>query len=259
MSYLIGVPVLVAGLSLVKTWGVLENYVPRILVVYGPGLAALILAHLSRRDGAAGLLRVLLPSRVDLAWVIGILVASAVTFTLALCVAGVNAAQMLASLRADGYILLAHFILQVFVVAVGEELGWRGWLLPRLLERLSWLQSTLATACVWTLWHGPLLITDLKTSSMFVLGVLGLSVLFTWIWASTRRRLFAVVIAHAAANAPMFFWNQVSAGAGGTRLATAWYSLQAMYAAAGLALLILKWRWWTTTDVQVASAFPSTV
>jgi len=250
ISYLIGVPVLFAAMSLVPSWGILENYVPRIFVVYGPGLAALILANLSRRDGAVGLLRTLIPSRADLAWVIGILVTSAITSTIALHIAGVSTAEELGSLRTNGHILLAHFALQFFVVAVGEEPGWRGWLLPKLAERVSLLRATLVTAGVWALWHGPLLITDLKTSTMFVLGVFGLSVLFTWLWACTGRRLFTVAIAHASVNAPIFFWSQVSSGASGSdaRISSALYVLQATYACAGLALVALRWRWWTATE-----------
>lgn len=251
ISYLIGLPMLLMALSVVTSWGMLESYVPRILVVFGPGIAALILAHSARRDGVTRLLRSLLPIRADLAWVVGILVTSAITSALALQITGVSSADALRNLRAHGHLLLAHFALQLFVVAIGEELGWRGWLLPALAERATRLRATLVTAAIWTLWHGPLLVTDLTTTTMFVLGVLGLSVVFTWMWERTGRRLFIVVVAHAAVNAPVFFWNQVSVptnvGANGWGV---WYSLEAMYAAGGLALLILRWSWWTAIDVR---------
>ena len=43
------------------------------------------------------------------------------------------------------------------VVAVGEEIGWRGWLLPRLMP-LGTMPALLISGVVWGLWHAPLLL-----------------------------------------------------------------------------------------------------
>lgn len=39
--------------------------------------------------------------------------------------------------------------------ALGEEIGWRGFLLPRLLEQVSFTKAALLTGIVWAIWHYP--------------------------------------------------------------------------------------------------------
>ena len=42
--------------------------------------------------------------------------------------------------------------------ALGEELAWRGWLLPRLREILGVKRAVLATSLIWGLWHAPIIL-----------------------------------------------------------------------------------------------------
>ena len=42
--------------------------------------------------------------------------------------------------------------------AAGEEIGWRGFLVPALCERIGWKKTLLVTGLFWCLWHFPLLI-----------------------------------------------------------------------------------------------------
>ncbi|MCH1941506.1 CPBP family intramembrane glutamic endopeptidase [Holdemania massiliensis] len=42
--------------------------------------------------------------------------------------------------------------------ALGEELAWRGWLLPRLQEFLGVRRAVLATSLIWGLWHAPIIL-----------------------------------------------------------------------------------------------------
>ena len=258
ISYLVGGPALLAGASLIPARAaLLHTYAPRILVVFGPGLAALVLAHLSQRDGgAAGLLRRLVPSWTDVAWAAGALLGGASASTAALCVAGVSLQEIGRAVSAHGGLLVAHGALQLGIVATGEELGWRGWLLPRLAERTNRLQATLVTAGLWGIWHGPLLVTDAGAAIMFLLMVFGLSALFTWFWTQHCGRLIAVVVAHAAVNTPLFFWEQVGVfpGRDVEALPIAWYTLEAIYATAGLLLVITRWRWWTERSRPPAAA-----
>lgn len=258
ISYLVGGPALLAGASLIPARAaLLHTYAPRILVVFGPGLAALVLAQLSRRDGgAAGLVRRLVPSWADMPWAAATLLGGAAASTAALCVAGVSPQEIGRAVSGHGGLLAAHGALQLGIVATGEELGWRGWLLPRLVERTNRLKATLVTAGLWGIWHGPLLVTDAGAAIMFCLMVFGLSALFTWFWTQTCGRLFVVVVAHAAVNTPLFFWEQVGVfpGHDGEGLRIAWYTLEAIYVTAGLVLVITRWRWWTEWSRPRAAA-----
>ena len=248
---------LIAGMSVIAPRAaLLRAYLPRLLVVYGPALAALLLARVADPGGPALLLRRLLPSRTDLWVAAGVLFVSGIAAAIALRAAGVSSAEMARTVVAHPGLLAAHFALQLGVVAVGEELGWRGWLLPQLAARTSRLRAALGTGAIWGVWHAPLLFSGLATASMFLLFVVGLSVLFTWLWSYARSGLFTVVVAHACVNAPLFFWEQVSAGAGGSdeRLRRAWLVLQVMYTAAALVLVLARWTWWSGTAAMERAA-----
>jgi membrane protease YdiL (CAAX protease family) len=85
--------------------------------------------------------------------------------------------------------------------ALGEEIGWRGFLVPALLRTRSFLQASLIVGALWAVWHFPLIVTgdygDPSTPLWFRLGcflvsVLAISVVLTWlrmksnsVWPST--------------------------------------------------------------------------
>jgi hypothetical protein len=85
---------------------------------------------------------------------------------------------------------------------------------------------------------------------LLLVGALGLSILFTALWAPAGRRTFVAVVAHATVNTPMFFFEQVVRGGGppDDRVVTAWNYLQAGYAAAAILVVVAGWRWWTARD-----------
>lgn len=55
-----------------------------------------------------------------------------------------------------GGALLAPFFNMFFTI--GEEVGWRGYLLTKLLERNTLERTILAVGIIWALWHAPLII-----------------------------------------------------------------------------------------------------
>jgi uncharacterized protein len=92
--------------------------------------------------------------------------------------------------------------------ALGEEIGWRGYVLPRLQTRMSALSASLFLAPIWALWHLPLWLTGdpVKTPTFYVpffLAVVPLSILLTSVYNSTGGSLLMVVLLHATANFPV--------------------------------------------------------
>lgn len=43
---------------------------------------------------------------------------------------------------------------------LGEEWGWRGYLLPKLTTLYGIVPSTMFVAVIWTMWHFPLIIAE---------------------------------------------------------------------------------------------------
>jgi membrane protease YdiL (CAAX protease family) len=103
-------------------------------------------------------------------------------------------------------IMLAIFIFPGS--ALGEEIGWRGYALPRLQTRMSALSASLLLAPIWALWHLPLWLTGAPGRTPliyagFVVSAFGLSVLLTWVYNSIRGSLLMVVLLHATINLPI--------------------------------------------------------
>ena len=95
--------------------------------------------------------------------------------------------------------------------ALGEEIGWRGYVLPRLQSRMSALSASLFLAPIWALWHLPLWVAGwlqgdpFRTPSLyaaFVASAFALSVILTWVYNSTGGSLLMVVLLHATVNLP---------------------------------------------------------
>lgn len=90
---------------------------------------------------------------------------------------------------------------------LGEELGWRGYALPRLLMRWGPAISGLIIGLIWTLWHIPAMLfagivgVSLGDLGWYALGTIGLSWLMTWLFVrSNGSVLIAGVIPHFVIN-----------------------------------------------------------
>lgn len=51
---------------------------------------------------------------------------------------------------------LTTVVISTLPNALGEEIGWRGWLLPQLISRYGTAVALIATGVIWALWHAPL-------------------------------------------------------------------------------------------------------
>ena len=104
---------------------------------------------------------------------------------------------------------------------LGEEVGWRGFALPRLQERFSPLVASLLLSVVWGLWHTPLHLQGVY-HGIFPDGLPGIllrivttiptTILFTWLFNRTRGNLWLAVVLHTAVNNTAGFWLPLTIG-----------------------------------------------
>lgn len=87
-------------------------------------------------------------------------------------------------------------------IANGEEIGWRGYVLPRLQTKYSALIASLIVGVIWGLWHIPKFLPDWSTVAFgwFMVDVLAKSVLLTWMYNNTKGSLLLVTLFHASFN-----------------------------------------------------------
>jgi membrane protease YdiL (CAAX protease family) len=106
-----------------------------------------------------------------------------------------------------GLSYLFLLVINVLVFSMGEEIGWRGFLLPRLLH-LGKVKAYLLTGLIWAIWHYPLIfLTDLYASEgnrlmqtlLFTLTVLGISLVIGHIWQS-KQSVWVASMFHSSHN-----------------------------------------------------------
>jgi len=123
--------------------------------------------------------------------------------------------------------------------AYPEEYGWRGYALPRLLEKFSPLAASLILGLIWGLWHLPLHFIPSTTQSAipiweFILQTVVLAVLYTWLHLGTGGSVFIAVLFHTFGNiagAAIPYW---------TTEAGRWVSFGILLVAAVLVVLLGK-------------------
>ena len=98
----------------------------------------------------------------------------------------------------------------LLVVAIGEELGWRGWLLPALQQRLSPLVSAVLLGIAWGLWHFPLFVNgSYNEPPQMVFAKVGLciflSVIFSFFYNRTAGNVLVAILLHTALNSSQRF------------------------------------------------------
>jgi len=96
---------------------------------------------------------------------------------------------------------------------LGEEIGWRGFALPRMQARWGALKASLLLAVLWTVWHLPHFLTSAQRGGpdaglapfytqlpVFFVLLAALSIIFTWVYNHTRSSVFMAILLHASIN-----------------------------------------------------------
>jgi membrane protease YdiL (CAAX protease family) len=170
-------------------------------------MAILMVARLDGRAGVLRLLRRLLEWRVGIGWYVAILALAA----LAVCAVwvsalfGVPAPVVVATIPG----VLSLFLFSIFPgSAMGEELGWRGFALPRLQAGRSALTASLIVGAVWGTFHFPLFLlgSPVRPFALFLpfaISSVIMSIFYTWMYNGTRGSLLIAVLLHATTNLPL--------------------------------------------------------
>lgn len=129
---------------------------------------------------------------------------------------------------------------------MGEELGWRGYLLPQLLPLGQW-KAVLLSGVIWGVWHAPVIVQGHNYPGYPILGVFMmivfcvlLGIIISWMYLNTKSPWVAA-LAHGAINAIaglpiLFFEPGFNIAMGGTLAApTAWIGM----------VLFIAWLVWS--------------
>ncbi|MBI3836393.1 MAG: CPBP family intramembrane metalloprotease [Planctomycetia bacterium] len=108
----------------------------------------------------------------------------------------------------DAWYLMAAVIVFSTWVQAGEEIGWRGYALPRLTDRFGLAPASIILGIIWASWHLPLFFilesdTFGQSFPLYLLQVTALSVAAAWLYWRTKGSLLLVMLMHAAVNNPI--------------------------------------------------------
>ncbi|MCJ8324442.1 MAG: CPBP family intramembrane metalloprotease [Rhizobiales bacterium] len=93
----------------------------------------------------------------------------------------------------------------ILLISIGEEFGWRGYLLPKLQNHYNALIASLILALIWSLWHYPAYLIGVGTPLdvpfyIFMLWVFPVTLIITWVYNNSGSILLPIIM-HSAANA----------------------------------------------------------
>ena len=209
-------------LSFVFTWGyfwliLAPLSLPRSLIAlggFGPAVSAfLVLAITSGKPGVLRLLRSIVHWRVGGQWYLVALLGIPVLNLLAYLVVPGAFADFVAPDSSLPLLYLSEMAvsLTIGVAPLWEEIGWRGFALPRMQRLHGPLVGTLILGALWGLWHlpfffGPLAQTGPDATFVsasialveFSIGLTGLSVIMTWILNNCGGSVLLAILIHAA-------------------------------------------------------------
>jgi membrane protease YdiL (CAAX protease family) len=176
-----------------------------LLGVFAPALVALALtAQGGGRAGTLALLSRTVKWSVDARWYVFALVYMAAIKLAVAVLLRIATGTWPAFGQAPAY-LMALAIPFSTPVQAGEEIGWRGYALPRLSASLGLSSASVVLGVIWACWHLPFFFisgTDKSGQSfpVYLLGVTALSVAMGWLYWRTNGSLLLTMLMHAAIN-----------------------------------------------------------
>lgn len=243
---------------LARRWPVTSFYLLTLAVSWplgflppGPSIAAIaVTALIDGRSGVGALLRRVTVWRVGVRWYLVAILGPVGLLALAAWVNVLAGAQVATEGPLVDWLEMGRlFGFQVVGVFSGpwEELGWRGYALPRLLKRCSPLVASLAVGVLWAVWHIPLFMSGELPWADFA-PIVVLSVLFTAVFVRTKQSVLIAFLMHAAFNAAAGIAIVLFEGSDRVQM---YWSMTAVTAVVAWTVISMQARWWLSTP-QVA-------
>ena len=189
------------------------------LTVWSPGLAAIYLTwRATGKPGIKSLFATLMEWRVSVRWYAVALLFPPLLWGLAFGIdrlAG-QTYELGAALLVSTFSAATAFMVPVAIVftlpnALGEELGWRAFALPRLQGKYGPLWASIILGLFWGFWHIPAWTawaeSELSVVSLLVMiiNTVPAAILFTWLFNRTQGSLLLVCLYHASITNTGYF------------------------------------------------------
>lgn len=185
---------------------------------FGPALGALIVVGIVEgSDGIKRLVNSLFQWRVKFVWYLVVSLGPALTMVTAIILYYAFTGNGLAKNFNDWFSAFPQHLLIVVSLFIfmlvgiwGEEIGWRGFALPRLQKVYHPLLASLILGAIWAVWHLPAFFIKYSQQAQlgmtyFFLATLGYSILYSWVYNGSKESLFMIWLLHSMNNATVSY------------------------------------------------------
>ncbi|MFX1549025.1 MAG: CPBP family intramembrane glutamic endopeptidase [Promethearchaeota archaeon] len=176
----------------------------------GPTISAIIVAFISnKKEGLKKLKDSITKWRIGIFWLLfsALLMPAFLILTILLNFAFTgNLVDLGAYLISNGISDVPSLLIWIGVGAISygifEEIGWRGYALPKLQEKYNSLISTIILFFGWSIWHAPMFFYRYSIDILFgwLYGLFLGAIILTFIYNSTRGSTFATMLFHISNN-----------------------------------------------------------
>jgi membrane protease YdiL (CAAX protease family) len=183
------------------------------VLIYGTALGALFVVGVTEgRAGVKAWASRIVRWRVGAIWYV---VALGLPLAMRLATVGLNVALGAPAPPVEAWNasseLPLELLLVFLIVALGEEAGFRGYALPKLMERYSPLTASLILGVLRVIWHAPLFLLGID-SWWIILIVLSGDIIFTWIFQHTRGSVLLAMLLHTMVSGTAGYFNSMFSG-----------------------------------------------
>lgn len=227
-TYCVFTFVITWGLKYVYTSVTTGNNLPSfnfsLIAQYGPSISALFLIGITEgKEGYTRMLHSIVNWKVGAKWMfIAIAFEPIIFFSITL----LHSFLYTGSLPITGTTifiasssLIGSFLIGLFRWGLAEEIGWRGWMFPKLQQKMSPFKASLVMAIVITMWHiNPYYFSEAFSNQegTYLLGKfppvierliisVPITLVVTYIFMNTKGSLLLMMIFHSSSNAS-YFW-----------------------------------------------------
>ncbi|MCD8167681.1 MAG: CPBP family intramembrane metalloprotease [Bacteroides sp.] len=173
------------------------DYIPQ----WMPGVSALFLTgFVLRRKGVNRIMRRLIVRKQDFKWYLpATLIPFIACLIVYLLLDFMEVIPSLVNLPTPGFREFTVVPAMILVGSIGEEIGWRGYMLPELLQRNSFLKSNIIIGVIWGVWH-CMFDAGFPVFCMYIVYCIETSVLIAWLCRKTGNRIVVAILYHTTIN-----------------------------------------------------------
>lgn len=176
----------------------------------GPMIAAIILTYkLKGRDGIKNIINRSLIIGGNLKWVIIGFSLPFIVFLFVVVMIGlytgnwIDVSLLAKTTKLPQLGIVGIMFIEIIAYGFGEEIGWRGFALPRLQQRFSILTSSVILTLFWALWHLPAFFYNFNMMNLGVAGTIGWimslytgSIILAWLVNRSKGNILPAILFH---------------------------------------------------------------